>query len=523
MGDDNSNQSRPKFEKLSDDNYAKWVDNIRDYLYGDDLGDVFDCSELEVGEDGSELATPAAALARTTLTKKLGKLWVFLRTHLSDDVYRKTQDPDDVTFGDSVSLLRYLRKNWHNNSVYDRANIRGIFTELTLETCKDMNDFILQFKLQRSLMGKFGIGLLAIDEDALFEFHQKLPVAYQEKRLHVMANNMSLADALGYYKNVAACFADIPGSTHPSVIKKAESAHNAVEICRNFASTGNCSFGNKCRFTHVSQPHSGPSGNTSGAGRTYSFKGNCNFCGIKGHKVTDCRKKKQQESTKAAHDAASPPEEAANAAYDNSQEGQGADGDYDGAMLSLSDLAYGLHDNHDSEHDAVGADTARARDIVSAIHQGISTPLAVQGGVRMLVDGGATCVIIQDSRKLTNLRPANISVKVGGGVLTCTRVGDFCYIARVNGLLVFNRVVARLMPTFGFDVLPESIYLAAGATIVKGKSLALNQYLLTTCYCGTGSTDTAIFEIFARFWVFPSRQNYRSAPRASRPRVNGTR
>ena len=26
------------------------------------------------------------------------------------------------------------------------------------------------------------------------------------------------------------------------------------------------------------------------------------------------------------------------------------------------------------------------------------------------------------------------------------------------------------MPTFGFDVLPEALYLAAGATIVKGKS-----------------------------------------------------
>ena len=32
-----------------------------------------------------------------------------------------------------------------------------------------------------------------------------------------MANNMGLADALAYYKNVAACFPDIPGSTHPTV------------------------------------------------------------------------------------------------------------------------------------------------------------------------------------------------------------------------------------------------------------------------------------------------------------------
>lgn len=461
MGDEiYSSQPRSKFERLSPTNYELWINHVRDHLLSEEIGEVYECSELEVGEDGAELVEPAAAAARNALNKKLGKLWSFLRMHLSEEIYRKTLDPNEVAFGNTVALLRYLRKNWHNNSVYDRANIRETFKVLSLETCKDMGDFIMQFKAQKALMAKYNIGLLAADEDALFEFHERLPVAYKDKQLHVMANNMGFADALAYYKNVATCFPDLPGSLHPSVTKKPDSAHNAVEICRNFAASGKCRFGSKCKFTHVSQPHGGPPGQQSGntSGRNYKFKGNCNFCGNQGHKEVDCRKKKQQASTRTAHDIAAPPEEAANAANEQkSQEGQGVE-----AMFSLSDLAYGLHDQ--PHVDAVGAD------IISAFRQGFSTPLAARGDLRMLVDGGATCVIIQDKSKLSNLRAANISVKVGGGVLTCTQVGDFCYIARANGKFVFNRVVARYMPSFGFDVLPEALYLAAGATIVKSNS-----------------------------------------------------
>ena len=44
------------------------------------------------------------AVARNALNKKLGKLWAFLRMHLSEEIYRKTLDPNEVTFGDHVSV-----------------------------------------------------------------------------------------------------------------------------------------------------------------------------------------------------------------------------------------------------------------------------------------------------------------------------------------------------------------------------------------------------------------------------------
>ena len=515
---ENKSTPRTRFEKLTATNYEIWINHVRDHLLSEELEEVYDCSEIEVGAAGDVLAAIAAVAARTARTKKLKTLWSFLRNHLSEEIYRKTLDPTAVTFGDTVALLRYLRKNWHNNSVYDRANIRETFNSLTLETCKDMDDFIMEFKSQKALMTKYGIGLIAVDEDALFAFHQKLPVAYKDNQLHVMANGMDFSTALAYYKNVANCFPDVPGSTHPSVIKQPESAHNAVEICRMFAASGKCRFGQKCKFSHVSQPHTaseGPANHNFGnsSSKSNRFSGKCNYCGIKGHKEQECFKKKRQENKKATDAAAAAKEtvtpESTNA-QSNSHSKSVSFGD---SIMSLNDLSYGLFDQrqatppevlrqsdpreHAASVDAVGAD------IVTAIRQGFPTPLAKEGDLIMLVDGGATSVIIQDRTKLSNLRPANIAIKVGGGLLTCKQVGDFYYVARANGKFVVNHAVARYMPDFGFDILPESLYLAAGALIVKGKS---------TLEAKNGNNVLLIAEKHPRCWLYFAKITPISAP-----------
>jgi len=450
---------------------------VRDHLLSQSLSAVYDCSEIEHGEAHSTLVVLTDAEERTAREKKLATLWAFLRNHLSEDIYKKTLDPQLVSFGSCVGLLRFLRKNWHNNSVFDRSNIREDFKALTLETCKDMDDFIMNFKSCKALMGKHGIGIIETDEDALFALHEKLPVAYKENRLHVMANAMSYEDALAYYANVAKCFSDVPGSTHPSVSNRPESVHNAVEVCRMFASNGHCRFGNKCKFTHVGQP-SGKANNTQSANR---FNGKCNYCGIKGHKERECRKKKTAQGSGSSKETAAAAKEAAKAdANMNTVDTEkiiakiaakmvalpqtGAAADVNNAAANLTDLSDLHWGTVDHPIESVGPD------IVAAIRNGFTTPLTNSGELRMLVDGGATSVIVQDSGKLQNLRPAHIPIKVGGGMVTCTQVGDFYYATKAHGKMVVNRAVARHVPNFGFDVLPEAIYLAAGASMIKGKS-----------------------------------------------------
>ena len=67
----------------------------------------------------------------------------------------------------------------------------------------------------------------------------------------------------------------------------------------------------------------------------------------------------------------------------------------------------------------------------------------------MLVDGGATSVIVRDSSKLLRLRPANIPIEVGGG-------GHLYYATKAGGKMVVNHAIALYMPNFGFDVIPET-------------------------------------------------------------------
>ena len=132
--------------------------------------------------------------------------------------------------------------------------------------------------------------------------------------------------------------------------------------------------------------------------------------------------------------------------------------------MSLSDMSYGSLDFSYDVIEKVGDDVA------ASIIQRLQAPAAKKGDIAMLVDGGATSVIVQDRTKLINLRAANIAIKVGGGVLHCKWVGDYYWAARANGKFIVNHAVARCMPGFGFDILPESIYLAAGAKLLKDSS-----------------------------------------------------
>ena len=94
----------------------------------------------------------------------------------------------------------------------------------------------------------------------------------------------------------------------------------------------------------------------------------------------------------------------------------------------------------------------------------------------MLIDGAATCTIIQDASKVSNLRSANINIQVGGGVVNCNQVGDYHYYQAQDEGYVLNKTLARVVPGFGVDILPEAIYLAAGCSVNKlGANLTAKQ------------------------------------------------
>ena len=62
--------------------------------------------------------------------------------------------------------------------------------------------------------------------------------------------------------------------------------------CWQFEKTGNCRFGNKCRFTHT-RGHSNSSSSSSSSSTSGSTSHGCTFCGGRSHLERDCNKKKK--------------------------------------------------------------------------------------------------------------------------------------------------------------------------------------------------------------------------------------
>ena len=82
MGDnnnDNANGSRPRFEKLNSNNYQIWIHHVRDHLLAQNLDEVYEASEKEAEEEGSEIDYSGSAAARAAIEKKIKELWNFLR------------------------------------------------------------------------------------------------------------------------------------------------------------------------------------------------------------------------------------------------------------------------------------------------------------------------------------------------------------------------------------------------------------------------------------------------------------
>ena len=92
----------------------------------------------------------------------------------------------------------------------------------------------------------------------------------------------------------------IPGYSQKTGQDTAHITQNlSTDICRHFATNGQCRFGKRCKYRHVEKP---------------SSTQECSFCGKRNHKEQDCRHRAQaiaqlkqqlKNSTKAAEEKAS--------------------------------------------------------------------------------------------------------------------------------------------------------------------------------------------------------------------------
>ena len=234
-------------------------------------------------------------------------------------------------------------------------------------------------------------------------------------------------------------------STHATTTT--ESAHpvTSQEVCKNFSMTGKCVNGDGCGYRHVQQPRN----------KALGDRPKCKHCGKPGHLEDVCFTKhgrpdwhKEKYPSAGKKPSASPDIKAA--VY---------------AVLSQlkSPDAESKHEDH----------FAFSVEVISAAACAMSQSQAAAGGAATMLDGGSTRHVTFDPADCIDIRACDITVKVGGGTLTCCQQGT-----RVFRYLKFGKPATchlldtLIIPGFGLKIAAEAPFLLKGCSVSKCHGLA---------------------------------------------------
>jgi hypothetical protein len=101
-----------------------------------------------------------------------------------------------------------------------------------------------------------------------------------------------------------------------------------------------------------------------------------------------------------------------------------------------------------------------------------ATALAAAPAIPMLLDGGANCTVLTSLVGVTNVRPTNIFIEVGGGLHHCALVGDFSGRVATGATSASDDPIltvadARICPDFGHSIIAESYFINNNFIITK--------------------------------------------------------
>ena len=212
-----------------------------------------------------------------------------------------------------------------------------------------------------------------------------------------------------------------------------------------------------CRYLHVDAPSKPPHQANKTQEKRVRFQGKCNYCD---HKAEQCLKK-QNEAKEKKQEGRQHKQDQAHVAHAIAPTGKAQEAENKMVdVANVIDLSFVSYDVVDVK-------------LVEAVAAMKTKPQSNHGLHKMLFDGGSTALIVQDPSKCTNVRAANIGIKVGGGLIHCTQVGDFHYQQVIKGTPIRRKTTARICPKFGFDIIPEAHYLAAGCKVIKDQEIAI--------------------------------------------------
>ena len=458
MANQDDDAKKPKIPVLSQTNCHVWYAAVCDELYAIDAELLFEKAALDA--DNAEQRGNVDAADVDLPTRK--KAFIMIQRSLSQEIKAKLHD---VGRGEVETLLRRTRLSFYRPSPHMVEMLHDKISTMVVDSFPNLDAYTLEF--QQTARHMVSCGGTVNDTLIRMWYLKGLPSDYAMVKFTITANNTALADTYTAVAAYAATDPKLPGSTHPAARKQgrrdrasaaSEQPPKTSELCKRFAETGYCPYGDKCKWVHVKKPDAAPSSDKgSKAPKATAEDGavECSHCKKVGnynrtpHSTEKCLRKdyyceickvKGKHSTSHCPTKRPKADKAAVASEHNAQYGAVDVADYDVALTA----------NENTLPDTSGQTT-----------------------FKLLVDGGANCAIFTSTAGMTNLRPASIDIKVGGGSVHCSQIGDF------KGTILTDAGVAidvtlkdgRICPAFGQSIVPESRFTTAGYSISKTGSI----------------------------------------------------
>jgi transposase InsO family protein len=456
----NENKKSKALPALTTTNFDHWERRVKHAFYADGASPLFEASL--VPSDPGANPNPGIAATNATIRKKV---WGYIIESLSDSMLHSV---DDINLGEVEPLLRLIRKEFYTGTVAQKAELKRAFEKSQLA---DHPDIVIYMTHISTLAKRLrGMGQSITDEDIQFRFTEGLTQDYRPvvQAIHANLLPLPLAQVIRMLKDFAALDPGMPGHVmKEGETKSREAVLTASNICFKFSTEGRCVHGSKCRFEHVLQPR--PPNSQTPPTDSDRAPGTCPGCGKAGHWWNDCRVAPKPQKTSWKKKRA------------QSRRGQ--------AHAAITETA-GPPVEDSKREDDFGCFAFPAYEEVN-----LQTPTrdlalvadlngnGLNGKTPMLIDGGASCHIVNSTRNCINVRPADNMVKVGGGVMKCTSIADL----PVHSHLPDGRTVsillrdARIIPSFGLEIISEPRFLAGGCVVAKD-----HMYLTITANHGKG-------------------------------------
>jgi transposase InsO family protein len=460
-------------------NWEQWWGLIEDLTYSANMADFWAAGlqDLTDEEQATELTDIAAAPVNTLPRRQ--ELWGLLRSRMEEPERRKVQS---VAKGHVEGLLRMLRKTYEKKNEISLDRLRRQYDNAQLEDYTDFATYKTEIEFLANKMTEQGEAKST--GNMRYRLLEGLPSdwnsAAQSLRLPQMSD-LTWSEIIAYLEDFAETNPSIVGSgargttgtesTHATTTECAHATTTTMvseEICRNFSLAGKCLNGDRCGYRHVNNPHS----NHRTESRNARSGIKCTHCGKMGHMEAKCYSKHGVPAeVQAQWDA--------RRRHQNKSNNSTIKEAIFAALSEYNKKA--MATTTETEDNGNDAFVFCATAVISSAAVAVARNNTASGlSTQIMLDGGSTRHVTTDATDCIDVVSCDIDVKVGGGVLKCTRMGTWIHRCPAGAVRLRGSLI---IPSFGLKIVAEAPFLLKGcgiykfggmATIVSGGNTVLN-------------------------------------------------